>query len=69
MRQRPGQYHPQRQRCRAESGGESSPRICRQRRTCGSFADPRLKRDPHETFCDEHLQFAPVSKTGDFDLD
>jgi hypothetical protein len=31
---------------------------------CGSSAE-----DPHETFCDVHLQFAPVSKTGDFHLD
>jgi hypothetical protein len=33
------------------------------------MADPRLKLDPHETFGGAHLQFARISKAGDFDQD
>jgi hypothetical protein len=33
------------------------------------IAGPRLKLKPHETFHEVHLQFAAVSKTGDFDQD
>jgi len=33
------------------------------------MADPRLKLRPHETFREAHLQFARVSKAGDFDQD
>jgi hypothetical protein len=30
---------------------------------------PRLKLGPHETFREAHLQFAGISKAGDFDHD
>jgi hypothetical protein len=33
------------------------------------IADPRLKFDPHETFHEVDLQFARISKTGDFGQD
>jgi hypothetical protein len=33
------------------------------------MTDPRLKLDPHETFGEAHLQFAGISKAGDFDQD
>jgi hypothetical protein len=33
------------------------------------IADPRMKLGPHETFREAHLQFASVSKAGDFDQD
>jgi hypothetical protein len=33
------------------------------------MADPRMKLGPHETFREAHLQFASVSKAGDFDQD
>jgi hypothetical protein len=33
------------------------------------IAGPRLKLNPHETFHEVHLQFVPVSKTGDFGQD
>jgi hypothetical protein len=31
------------------------------------MADPRLKLGPHESFREGHLQFARISKAGDFD--
>jgi hypothetical protein len=33
------------------------------------IADPRLKLGLHETFREAHLQFACISKAGDFDQD
>jgi hypothetical protein len=33
------------------------------------IADPRMKLGPHKTFREAHLQFARISKAGDFDQD
>jgi hypothetical protein len=33
------------------------------------MADPRMKLGPHETFRERYLQFACISKAGDFDQD
>ncbi|WP_283808386.1 hypothetical protein [Bradyrhizobium sp. AS23.2] len=33
------------------------------------IAGPRLKLDPHETLREADLQFAAISKAGDFDRD
>jgi hypothetical protein len=44
-------------------------RIYRGFRSCCSWRGPRLKRGPHETFCEALLQFARISKAGDLDQD